>query len=289
MKSIKGKQSILSLLVFLLLFAQAFAQQDTDEDNPSSNHNLLFQPVVYQEKSASKAMIMSALIPGAGQFYVSKKSPTAYLFPIIEIGLWIAMINYYNKGDDVTTKYNKFVDTHYDRARQEAAQEHFKATATWGDFENHFRLDPTNTQHFYEDVGKYNKYIFGWSDWFDNYVDYSHDGVNYNVHNIYWAFEDRFWVGNRPISNPSQASYDEPYSELRAEYIVMRHKAEDHYSNSRAMNYCILLNHALATADAYRLASKYNQRIKTASISPEIRTAVIENRIVPMLNLNVNF
>ena len=36
-------------------------------------------------------------------------------------------------------------------------------------YDEHFRLDDTNTQHFYEDIGKYPRYVFGWTDWFQIY------------------------------------------------------------------------------------------------------------------------
>jgi hypothetical protein len=46
-----------------------------------------FIKVNYEKKDARLAMLMSMVLPGAGQFYANKSAFTTYLFPILEIGL----------------------------------------------------------------------------------------------------------------------------------------------------------------------------------------------------------
>jgi hypothetical protein len=253
--------------------------------------------VKYEKKSAAKAMLLSAIFPGAGQFYVNKKSITAYIFPVIEIGLWVAFLNYDNKGDDVTKKYKDYANLHYTRSRQHEAEAHlleFLSTYPGNTYATgHFRLDDHNTQHFYEDIGKYNKYIFGWEDWYNNFF---RDPTT-NELRVQWIIsgEDTGdptnikWVANKRISD-GQVISPANGSQLRDQYNVMRKNAENHYTNRRTMNYLILMNHAIAIFDANRVTKKYNRNyIKTTSIQPRLNTALINNKITPLLSFNLDF
>ena len=218
---------------------------------------------------------MSAVLPGSGQFYVSKKSITAYIFPIIEIGLWYGMFHYENMGKDAETDYeywateenigtadepvyryqrDRFNDAKEDLLDQEDLEE------SW---ENHFRLDDENTQHFYEDIGKYNRAIFGWADWFDVYAG-SIDNPTYN-----WIISNGDWTGN-DVTNFSSNYYvgDESYwddnirnTRMRDEYIQMRKDAEVLYDKAESYNFGILANHILASLDAIRVSKGYNNKM----------------------------
>jgi hypothetical protein len=260
------------------------------------------------EKSARKAMLMSAIFPGAGQFYVDRSHWTTYIFPIVELGLWYTLFHYTKKGDDKTAKYEKYALQHYNREHQYWTQAHLigannatlyegprSSDGTLIDWGNggHFKLDRENTQHFFEDIGKYCKYVFGWDDWFDTYVRVISPGVV----DVYWIFNGETapdlirWIGNSPISDPSRI--DGVYSELRDEYIKMRQKAEDYYSTSRSMRFYILLNHAVSVVDANLMARKYNarqaQQHSNYSFQPHIRTAFIDNNVTPILGISVRY
>ncbi|MCK4695803.1 MAG: hypothetical protein KAT74_08575, partial [Candidatus Cloacimonetes bacterium] len=116
----------------------------------------------YDKKSVAKAMLLSSLFPGAGQFYANPKSFTTYVFPVVEIGLWVGYFHYKNKGDNKTDDYEYFANGEnigtaenpiyrYDRERYDYAVEDFLVSNNNPSYDNHFRLDDTNTQHFYED------------------------------------------------------------------------------------------------------------------------------------------
>ena len=69
-------------------------------------------------------------------------------------------VNQFSKGD--VTKQYKTVDNNYSRDRQHRVEQDLinHPTAAHSIYvAGHFRLDDDNTQHFYEDIGKYNKYI----------------------------------------------------------------------------------------------------------------------------------
>jgi len=256
----------------------------------------------YAKKSAQKAMLYSALFPGAGQFYVNKKSVLAYVFPVIEIGLIATYVNQFSKGDDVTKQYKQFADTNYSRDRQHRVEQDLinHPTAAHSIYvAGHFRLDDDNTQHFYEDIGKYNKYIFGWQDWYDNYV----DEISSTQIWCDWVFggvgttnpNDIVWIGNRPINPPDgygQNEFDSPDngSALRAEYIQMRKDAEKHYSSADNLRFFLMANHIVSTFDALRATNKYNRNyLRTVSLQPSFETVVFNNNVTPVFNLSCKF
>lgn len=279
------KKSLL-LLISILVVVPIFAQ--SSEDDEIINDII---EIKYEQKSAGKAMLMSSIFPGAGQAYVNYKSLTTYLFPLIEIGLWYGMYHYYQKGEDKEASYEEFADTYYARERQYHAEEDLIVASNNNPFyENHFRLDEENTQHFYEDIGKYNKYIFGWQDWFEIYCT-SEQGYWTNAD---WIWEDdsaefKKWAGNQPI-NPDSDYYDGNqhlydskngiYSQMRAEYIDMRQEAEDFYEKSKMMSFGIVFNHIISAFDALRVTKQYNlEAISQNKLKMKVSPIFVDNQV----------
>ncbi len=279
---------LIFLLTLLSLISSLFCQILEDlSTEPDSSKNQVVE-VKYKKKNARLAMAASAIFPGAGQIYVSPKNYYAYIFPVVEIGLWYLYNHNYSKGDDITSDYKKFANTNYSRERQNTAQASLKVIDP-DDIYNDglFRLDAENTQHFYEDIGKYNKYIFGWNDWYNTYV-------NQQTGEIHWVINgtgaNAVWLGNRPIDNPSMDSYDVPNCPNRTKYIKMRQDAEKYYSRGRDMNYLIMLNHMVSSIDAIRVTKKYNKGyLAVNKIDGGIQTAMYNNHLTPVLNLGIKF
>ena len=262
------------------------------------------------EKSATLAMLMSAIVPGSGQFYVSKNTFTAYLFPLLEIGLWSLKIYLTNNGNEATSDYERYADKFFDIDNQYKVQRnliyHPNSGKFYGDPETqdldywgngaHFRLKKDDMQHYYEDIGKYSQYTFGWEDWYNTYVEeLGGDEVFVN-----WIFNDATnpydirWIGNRPINDPNQIhiTKETPYhgSELRDIYVNMRNRAEDYYRYSEYMNFFILANHALAAFDARLTANKHNNNSrKEPALTTFMNTTLIENKLTPIWGVNMKF
>ncbi|MDD3051328.1 MAG: hypothetical protein PHR06_09300 [Candidatus Cloacimonetes bacterium] len=239
--------------------------------------------VNYEKKSAVLAAVLSGVVPGAGQFYVSKSKIKTYLFPIFEIGFIAANIAFNSKGDDVTAKFEPFADKHYSRDRQIEAQDNLITTAhNHGQhfYDDHFILDETDTQHYYEDIGKYNKYIFGWEDWYNTYK--GADG------SFGWQFDvNDKWIGNQTANGED---CDAPYSALRAEYNVMRDDANSHYRTAKWMLFGLMLNHIAAPIDAAWEARKYNAHyISSNPVKINVNTVVRNDNLTPVLFISKNF
>ncbi len=274
--------------VFLLLsFIVVLSAQLLDDLNKSDNNSIKNDviEVKYQKKSAKKAMLFSAIFPGAGQFYIERKTITAYIFPVIEIALITGLLYYDNEGNKKEDSYKKYALENYDRGRQIIVQndmiEQPQSSVIYTS--EHFRLDANNTQHFFEDIGKYNKYIFGWNDWYNMYVDNS-TGTPI----IHWEFDGNTWIGNRPIANPT----DEPsiISQNRQNYIKMRKDAETQYDKSNNFMYLVLANHFVSSFDALRVAKKYNRNyISMNNIKSNFYTSVRQNKFTPFYQISVSF
>jgi hypothetical protein len=293
--------------------------QDEWNSFVQTNHIDSLNDSQQQYKSASRAMLLSAAFPGAGQFYVNKRSITAYLFPVIEIGLWSLFANYRKKGDDGTTSFERYADEHYCIERQFRVQWHLieflegqgytvernRATIynmgninrppdgwDWQNIESvapgngsHFRLCKSDRQHYYEDLGKYDKYIFGWSDWYGHNV----SGTGNNIH-VPWKTNGQTLPMDIRIDG-TDANPEGFDSELRTHYVSLRHKANGYYANARTTSFFILLNHGLAAVDANLAARRHNdsQQLRSASLTPVIRTTFFDNAPMPFVGLNLSF
>ncbi|MCK4312650.1 MAG: hypothetical protein KAW88_07945 [Candidatus Cloacimonetes bacterium] len=265
--------------------------------------------IKHDKKSVAKAMLLSSLFPGAGQFYANPKSFTTYVFPIIEVGLWVGFFHYYSKGVNKEEDYENFADKYYDRERQYVAQEDLKINApnaiTYNFYKDHFRLDGieedgttwnNNTQHYYEDIGKWNKYIFGWADWYDIYA-------NPEYGDIEWIWDTtnpegkNLWIGNDPINTGSSyynSNYSDPYSHysrFRADYIVMRKDAENFYDSARYCSFALVVNHILSAIDAVRLTRRHNLEYisNVTKLQIKFSPVLINNEIAPGLFVSKKF
>jgi len=272
--------------IFLLFLPPLLAQE-----THMTREDFLNVDLSLPQNSTKTAVILSAIVPGAGQFYIDHTQWTAYLFPVIEIGLFYTLFKYHKMGTDKEREYERFADAHYDRLRQNTVQDDLVASLIrnspgWlfyvgdnGDHpENHyngghFRLDVENTQHFYEDIAKYDKYVFGWDDWYAAY--YQPNGT------VAWQFDD----DGKYTNNSDSAN--------RAKYIQMRIKAEDYYATSRSMRFYLLANHLVAAVDAYRVARKHNTTPKklanTPQVSPTFHAVVSGDVIVPTIGFTMKF
>ncbi len=272
-------KKIIVMVISFIVFSSLWGQEITND----------IIEIRHKKKSVAKAMIMSSLFPGAGQFYANKKSITTYISPIIEIGLIYGYIHYTKEGDNITDDYEDFADEHYDRQNQYDAEIDFMNQDFSINYQNYFRLDEDNTQHFYEDIGKYPKYVFGWNDWF---AIYGANGFNW--------IGDMTWSGNMPTDSTAadyldnRETYDSAngkYSSLRAEYIDMRMAAEEEYDKAELFSFGLVLNHIVAAIDAVRLTRSYNLESLSASNNIEVKFSpvLVNNQISPGIFITKRF
>jgi hypothetical protein len=321
------------LLIMLLFFPATIIQAEnsnplddmlapsglTDSTEVEENVTNDIIRVDYARKNASLAMLMSALVPGSGQFYANKSAITTYIFPVIELALFGGIIYYDNQGDKLTKDYKKYakdivtldINGHsytgprYNREFQTVTEDFLIGYRTWDIYDNlYFSLDDKYTQHFYEDIGKYNKYIFGWVDWYGTYADptlldpsnWPDDYTGFSPSFIYELnvndpanqIIDNTWAENYVYGSTTE--HYKPSSDLRKAYIELRQDSEDKYRLAHYISFGVAFNHILSAIDAYRVTSKVNRfYLSSNNLKMNYCAAIVNGNVTPLLALSYKF
>ncbi|PKN73210.1 MAG: hypothetical protein CVU50_04225 [Candidatus Cloacimonetes bacterium HGW-Cloacimonetes-3] len=313
----------LIIIIAQMLFSQAKSSSDIDQwlfEQPADGNQAVKRDSVltndlikvnYAKKDAKLAMLMSMVLPGAGQFYADKSSITTYIFPVLEVAFLGGWLYYDQQGKKKTDEYEKYANgetivytkpdgstissTRYRRDYQSNVQSFMIGINATDIYEpSYFRLDNTNTQHFYEDIGKYGHYTFGWIDWYYRFA-LDSNGVVAPV----FVFENAgsanaMWIGNRiPGSADNSTTYKPDFqstSPMRYKYIDMRNDAKAEYSKSRFFTFAIAFNHLASGIDAVRLTHKVN-RLSLSQAAPQLNiyAAMPDGNITPMLGVKWEF
>jgi hypothetical protein len=292
-------------------------KQEASKKNKDASEDSLSNDIImvnYEKKSARLAMLMSAVLPGAGQFYADKSSITTFIFPIIEAAVIGGMIYYDNKGDKKTNEYKKYVNEtvtididgfqytgkRYRRDFQYAVEDTLIRIHSQDIYDGlFFSLDQTDTQHYFEDIGKYDKYVFGWVDWYFKYAELPpleglpnpHPIFVYDINdpsNQLYNSPDNIWRYNIPlVGEPTQ---DHPYSALRSVYIKMRKDAEKEYDKAHGLSFGIAFNHIASAIDAVRLTHKVNRLyLSENNVKLQYYAAIRNGHMTPTIGLNISF
>lgn len=307
--------------VLLLISLQSITAQTSDidawldEPSSSSGDTLLINDLItvnYEKKDARLAMAMSLLLPGAGQFYADKSSISTYIFPVLELGFIGGIIYFNGRGNDKTDDYEKYangedisyqvgnmvdpyVGPRYNRSYQNQVQGVLRDLNPVDIYDDtYWRLDDNNSQHFYEDIGKYAQYVFGWVDWYYRFA--TDDRGNYVSSNIEWDYlndtdsPNMTWLGNKPLwgdlTDITIAGDTHAASAMRKEYIKMRDDSKDEYAKARIFTFTLAANHLLSGIDAVRITRKRNRTAITQSLPQmDIYATNHDNTLTPMLGL----
>ncbi len=206
-----------------------------------------------------KALLLSAIIPGAGEYYAGSKWKAA-MFLGIEVVAWTAVIYYYNAGQDKDKEFKEFADAHFDaeiyrriefeRAQSDDDSEVFGGTREawqelpWGDriqflpdqgFTHNLPDDAERSsnsgedQQYYEMIGKYiGQFGWGWDDVYD---------ANLNI----FLGDDE---GTPYYDNLDGAA------RLSSHYMDMRYDSNQLLDNSALATQIAMLNHVASALDA---------------------------------------
>ena len=295
-------------------------EQPKNETSAAKPDSLIKNDLIkvnYAKKDARLAMVMSLLVPGAGQFYADKSSITTYIFPVLEIAFIGGMLYYDSQGNDKAKAYEKFANgetityitpdgaeiqtTRYRRDFQSQVQNSLKGINVNDIYDDgFFRLDANDSQHFYEDIGKYSHYVFGWADWYYRFAADEH-GTYVGADSILWVFDstdmtnpNTRWIGNRPQWGDNQGTYITPDSHaasaMRKEYINMRNDAKKADATSRLFTFALAFNHLVSGLDAVRLTHNVN-RLSLSQAVPQVNiyASMPFGKITPTLGMKWEF
>ncbi|MDP3149157.1 MAG: hypothetical protein Q8N83_08515 [Ignavibacteria bacterium] len=209
------------------------------------------------KKSPLIAGLLSAVLPGVGEFYTESYLKAA-IFTAVEVGVISVAIAYNKKGDSQTSTFQQYADGHWSVERYanwtiEYAKHKYPTmdvalidnvknsdgTVNWNGLNALERamgsggyshaLPMHGDQQYYELIGKYPQYSGGWDDkavW-----DSDHPEIN-DYHDLSPRFYD---------------------------YSKMRGKANDYYNISDKAVLAIYVNHLLSGLDAVWSAISFNK------------------------------
>jgi hypothetical protein len=249
---------------------RAYLQSSSDDGRPPSidMSDLSGNAEKYKTtKSPLKAFIYSAVVPGAGQLYTGSKFKAA-IFLGLEALTWTGQIVYHNKGNDKTDAFNIFADTHWSEERY--GDFIYRNWPPYRDDEDVYvdgylvfthHLPDTKTQQYYEMIGKYDQFVFGWDD----------------VDTIATA--------------PTYDNLDVAYSAHRMHYEDMRHDANKMFDRSTSFLIATMANHLIAGVEAALAARRHNNKVDDMGAGLSFRADVdrINDEYFPTLTMTYSF
>lgn len=220
-------------------------------------------------KSVGKAVLFSALVPGAGQFYANSYIKAAG-FLAIEALAWTINISYNNQGDDKDAEFKRYADQNWSEQRY------------WSYL--YYRLN--GQEELYPDFphGQYDGDIFvdnagrpvinGWEAAEQVLQEFaSTEYIRAFSHTLPDTKTQQYYemIGKYPAQFGNawaDASFDVEYQDfglghitpMNDEYAIMRDEANKLYDKAAYGSMIALLNHLVSAVDAGFTARHYNRR-----------------------------
>ncbi len=234
-----------------------------------------------KKKSVGLGILLSALLPGAGEFY-GENYLKAAIFVGIEALAWGTYIYFNNKGNNQEESYQQYADKYWD-VRTYAAwlkNEGFPESSGINPSETDLNvlreqimvceranfshtMPEYKSQQYYELIGKYQNFQAGWT----------------NLEHI-------------PTRDPGPYNYQTYRDPIFLNYADERQKANDFFDYAKIGPITAIVNHILSAADAAWVISTYNSNIKIETgfrIQNRISPYTFEVKQIPTLNIAVNF
>lgn len=263
----KSSPTVSSLMQQMQADNSLLAQSPKEGDKPPSfdirsGKKQTATQVTTGKKSPIKAFVLSAIIPGAGQLYTGSKVKAALFFGL-EALAWTGNRYYHNRGDQKTNDFNIFARTYWSVARYDSflVRNHLDDPDSATVFGHHLPSNPED-QQYYEMIGKYNQFVFGWDD----------------VDTVATPYSPR-------------TNVDKAYSAHRLHYEDMRHFANSQYNYARAFLIAAMVNHLVAGAEAALSASRHNRQAEelTNRVTINAYAARSDFGYFPMITMTCRF
>lgn len=242
-------------------------------------------------KSPRKAFFLSLLLPGLGEYYAG--SNRGAIFLAVEAAGWWTYAHYTGKGNDLEDEYEAYADAHWhyssdtgysyvgwfqqqlddndidytlseidsydDLAGSDVMETLTTALTEAGETNVSHALPSTKTQQYYEMIGKYPQFVFGWED----------------VAALNTSLADSgYTAGIRGIQ-----------SAMRDHYEDLRHDSNTNLKIGMDGVKILILNRIVSAVDAARVAYHRNQGLNSELSMIRvnfIQKQILDNR-VPML------
>jgi hypothetical protein len=206
--------------------------------------------------STGRAFLYSLMLPGAGEIYTGSKLKAAF-FLGIEVFSWYKYATSYGDGQDLKDQYRTFANENWSPADYRSYLIEVKGitndTMVYDDtstFTHH--LPDFKTQQYFEMIGKYEQFVYGWAD-----TDYA---------------------------------TGDSLSDLRTSYLNIRDKSNSKFDTARNFAIVSIANRLISAFDAALSARKLNKRAdRFSEIRVKARLADYHGEKIPKLVLTYNF
>ena len=222
----------------------------------------------HKGKSSKRAFLLSALVPGLGEWYAgAKKRGLAFLgAEAVLVGLWVA---WQGKGNDLEEEFRAVADEHWDPTNyilwlgspssKNSSITHALPCSSFVDFyvetgefkEGKVRsCSSTEIQQYYELIGKYDQFAAGWTDLV------------------------RRSTGN--AAAPTEVdSVENFHSTRRLRYEEQRDESNRFLKRASTLSGVILINHVISAIDAARVARARAAGADEAALRRRTRFALV--------------
>ncbi|MCP4632642.1 MAG: hypothetical protein GY855_06925, partial [candidate division Zixibacteria bacterium] len=179
-----------------------------------------------------RGFFYSLAIPGVGEYYAESKYKP-YIFFSADVLLWSGYFLYNKKGRDKEDEYKAYADIHYDRTYYDdwwnfiiGLNPNTDTASTYS-----HRLPAEKDHEYYENIGKYDQFRWGWDDWISQGHSY-YDNVDPSLYR----------TANRNT------------------YLEIRKDANDNFDRAKTLMVVSMVNHIVSAFDAAFTVKAYNRR-----------------------------
>jgi hypothetical protein len=248
----------------------------------------------FEKKSPVGAFFRSFLIPGWGQYYVRSSWWKPVLFLGAEAASWYGVTHNRSTGHDTEDEYKAFADEYWNSEKYLEGlytvyypndvgaekddpyldtrpyaiinEENQWDTLVWS-HHAFYHLDgtPVEEDEYYENIGKYHQFNFGWDDY---------PGIN----------DPNFPSNNRDDENLTWVS------PRRNTYLHMRDDANKAFKRASTLIVVAIANHLISGLDAAYGARRHNRSLdEFGSIDAEVRMVLSPATGKPMPHVTLGY
>lgn len=233
------------------------------------------------EKNILIGMGLSALLPGAGEYY-AKSYIKAAIFLGVEVLAWASHIYFQNKGNKQNDSFEAFANQYWSvrKYAQWLVNEQFNGAININPNEPDLNIlrneimacESLNFSHtmpeyysqqYYELIGKYQNFQAGWTN-----------------------------LAHEPTRLPGPFYYETYKDDVFNYYAGERQKANDYFNYAKTGITVVIVNHILSIADAAWSVSIYNKNLKMQTgieMKSYLNPTLTGYHAVPTLNLKIDF
>ena len=230
----------------------------------------------------ARGLILSMAIPGMGQWYAGAKKK-AIFFVGLEVAAWMSWRSFSKRGESIETEYEHFADDNWDLYQWWLRTPWL--TSSYGDVicegTHHLNLflpgqtatissdslcgrdwiegvEVVRDHEFYENIGKYDQFVSGWSDLFKE------DGSN------------GWWEKEKSVGDSVEILV---MTDFKNNYLDQRAESNDAYRLATYTITAIMFNHLVSAFDAFietrrRLLKPNTESAMGLTFSPFARSGV---------------